>query len=751
MPLRNAKVIGRSKPAMDLTARDPETGLTYQSEQSINNRENRELLLLGENARLREKLNRVIDEAESSVADLMQGNDGVKSHYLQREYALKNELNVATADCTHYRVLYEEIESQWEEQCHDIRELVRYIDVEKYHKQTKKNHRGGEISAYDQLHHDLASLEDKWEQQATSRLKLAENSRKDTFEALQAELEKSYANMTSLSLDALDDSNTMPQSPDIHSSSMMYGEYIDGAEEGKTSGSSLYRSPLSTQDLGIAPTYGESSSANTNSSSIDNEKYRTGKHSKALQLLHEELSIIEQNLLNSRKQTIAALQQIEELYRVRDAANGSGGSHSHAIYAETAKAKRLLETIRSITILQSQRKITVVNDKLTSFISNKSSNARRSNNIDPSSSAPSHDTHMLLLNSSSANNARKIQRKTVSSGHASTWNPFEAEQALQKEIIIQTNLLKESQNETNAMLKLLEQLTDVNSSSIRSHTSEESLKERRLVDKMKRKVGLHLVNHTETARVGMHPSYRAVPYEQRLKQIRKDKSTALHEQTSYDNDKERLQYEKNERNYNNNHLPSYKGGISRDSHNGMHVNHGKSTKSQDIELIPKQFNLMKTPQPLRKKTNAFMQQSLGGPFPAEDVDSEGPSRNIQKDSDNFHLNYADIYSSDDDDIEEVENIHQLQAISELESLWENRLPLPTHESSSVRHDNPPTENNKSDSDSTENQDQLLSNSPQTLSEMLLLLTKKVGFFMVEFEFYKILNLNRSCINGYRSS
>ena len=104
---------------------------------------------------------------------------------------------------------------------------------------------------------------------------------------------------------------------------------------------------------------------------------------------------------------------------------------------------------------------------------------------------------------------------------------------------------------------------------------------------------------------------------------------------------------------------------------------------------------------------------------AEDVDSEGPSRNIQKDSDNFHLNYADIYSSDDDDIEEVENIHQLQAISELESLWENRLPLPTHESSSVRHDNPPTENNKSDSDSTENQDQLLSNSPQTLSEMLL--------------------------------
>ena len=73
---------GTKANVIDIKAHDPETGLTYEAESSVegdsaisttnNNRENRELMLLGENARLRDKLNRVIDEAEASIGQLMQ-------------------------------------------------------------------------------------------------------------------------------------------------------------------------------------------------------------------------------------------------------------------------------------------------------------------------------------------------------------------------------------------------------------------------------------------------------------------------------------------------------------------------------------------------------------------------------------------------------------------------------------------------------------------------------------------------------
>ena len=60
--------LSTSKKGMMSSKKSPQQQ-NYENERE-KSKENRELLLLGENTRLREKLNRVIDEAEATISEL---------------------------------------------------------------------------------------------------------------------------------------------------------------------------------------------------------------------------------------------------------------------------------------------------------------------------------------------------------------------------------------------------------------------------------------------------------------------------------------------------------------------------------------------------------------------------------------------------------------------------------------------------------------------------------------------------------
>ena len=83
------------------------------------NRENRELLLLGENTRLKHKLNLVLDEAEATIAALINEETGgvksVKQHYRELLQQQRSVTSHAAADAAFFKALVEGLEADLEE------------------------------------------------------------------------------------------------------------------------------------------------------------------------------------------------------------------------------------------------------------------------------------------------------------------------------------------------------------------------------------------------------------------------------------------------------------------------------------------------------------------------------------------------------------------------------------------------------------------------------------------------------------
>ena len=161
------------------------------------------------------------------------------------------------------------------------------------------------ISVSGQINHDLASLEDKWELQRQQREELSEKARQETLDELTKRLEQ-YASHKSQMTDVTNlDVSLGLNSPitDHDRDSIIQYEMF---EEGKWS-------PLKATELTVDDALYSSLSSNFRYHSHNSRMSSAGKHSEVVKQLQHSLSLIENDLLMSRKQTIAVLQEIEEL------------------------------------------------------------------------------------------------------------------------------------------------------------------------------------------------------------------------------------------------------------------------------------------------------------------------------------------------------------------------------------------------------------------------------------------------------
>ena len=91
-------------------------------------RENREIILLGENQRLKDKLNRVIDHAEETIEDLNRANDEVRNYYKQREKEFQSEISSLQSQVDTNATLSDKLQEELEQEQDRVRKAYRYIE-----------------------------------------------------------------------------------------------------------------------------------------------------------------------------------------------------------------------------------------------------------------------------------------------------------------------------------------------------------------------------------------------------------------------------------------------------------------------------------------------------------------------------------------------------------------------------------------------------------------------------------------------
>lgn len=231
---------------------------------------------------------------------------------------------------------------------------------------------------------------------------------------------------------------------------------------------------------------------------------------------------------------------------------------------------------------------------------------------------------------------------------------------------------EEKGNETAAALLLLQTLTNSNTwtkdRNMKDFSNAEVQNKQREKDLLRSiKASNPVRSFGGSSRLGMHPAYHAVPYQQRLAQIRHDKST-MHAL-------EAEQAQAEERLHNIQDKDARAAKQAAEAALEATKKGGRSTKSGSVGLVPKNFNLMQTP----AKKNEWSKDVHGkwSPKLEELNEGEGGDEGPRSPSKVPHPHHQSLYSSvqqqyddeDDEDVKEQRRAARHEIHRQLDTLW----------------------------------------------------------------------------------